>query len=219
MQRLAWWPLRASMTLFCGLEVRGLEHVRLLKSNAIYASNHGSEFDPLLIVACLPFFSKQLPLFFASREKNYYAYKGGWKKFMYGGAFFKLIGAYQVYKGLHDYRQALVHHLLFLEEGYSVCVFPTGNRSKHGEVRKARGGVAFLALETKLPVVPVKIDGLTLISFKEFLQGKRKVIVTFGPPLFVKDIFVDTKSPIISETQNDYETAAEKVMEKVHQLS
>src|SRR3989344_3555052 len=154
LQRLAWGPLRASMSFFCSLKIRGLENVKNIKGNMIIASNHSSELDPLLIVACLPFFSRHLPLFFTSREKDFYA-SMGWKRIIYGGTFFRMMGAYRAYVGLKNYELALRHHLKFIGEGKNVCIFPSGKRNLNGEMPKAKGGVSFLVRETQLPVIPV----------------------------------------------------------------
>ena len=45
---------------------------------------------------------------------------------MYGGTFFRMMGAYQAYVGLKNYDQALRHHLEAIKDGYTVCIFPMG---------------------------------------------------------------------------------------------
>ncbi len=184
----------------------------------IIASNHTSELDPLLIVACLPFFSRHLPLFFTSREKNFYA-ENGWKRIIYGGIFFKMMGAYQAYVGLKNYKRALHHHLTFIDKGKSVCIFPSGKRNLRGEAPVAKGGVSFLAREKQLPIVPLLIQDLEQLTFRDLLSGKRKVIVTFGAPLYAKDIFQNTEDAVIDVDRNDYEKAASVLMEKILQLA
>jgi len=218
LQRLAWVPLRAFLIVFCSLEVRGIENVKSLRGNMIIASNHTSELDPLLIVACLPFFSRHLPLFFASREKEFYVNLGK-RRFLYGGTFFRMMGAYQAYVGLRNYEQALRHHLGFARGGKNVCIFPVGKRTIRGQIPEAKGGVSFLARETKLPIMPIHIRGVEKLTLRDCLMGKRKITVVFGKPLSATDIFVNSEFVALNNERNDYAKAANTLMEKIARLA
>ena len=215
-QRLAWVPVRLAMRLRFSLEIKGVERLTGVRGNFIIASTHASELDPLLIVACLPFFSRHLPLFFASREKDFYA-DLGWRRFFYGATLFKMIGAYPVYAGLDNYRRALRHHLRFIARGHNVCIFPWGTRSLSGERPKAKGGVAFLARTTGLPVIPILIQGLEHVTVRDFFSGTRKVTVTFGNPLYAEDLFVSETSGAGGTERDVCEQAASVLMEKIFQ--
>lgn len=217
LQHLAWGPLRLSMRIFCSLKIRGAENIEGLTGNVIIASNHTCELDPLLIVACLPFFSPHLPLIFVSREKSFY--KKNWGTFMYGGTFFRMMGAYQAYVGLKNYDQALRHHLEAIKDGYTVCIFPTGKIYLSYEQARAKGGASFLAQKTSLPIIPVLIQGIEQLTFSDFLKGKRKLTVTFGAPLYAKDIFKNITTIVNDDTRNDYENAATVLMEKIARLA
>jgi 1-acyl-sn-glycerol-3-phosphate acyltransferase len=205
------------MNIFCSLKIKGVENIEGLMGNVIIASNHTCELDPLLIVACLPFFSHHLPLIFVSREKSFY--KKNWRTFMYGGTFFRMMGAYQAYVGLKNYDQALRHHLEAIKDGYTVCIFPMGKIYLSHEQAKAKGGASFLAQKTSLPIIPVLIQGIEQLTFSDFLKGKRKLTVTFGRPLYAKDIFKDTNAIVNHDNRNDYEDAATVLMEKISQLA
>jgi len=206
------------MRLFCSFEIKGIENVIGLKGGVIIASNHISELDPLLISACLPFFSKHLPLFYVSREKSFY--KKSWRSFLlYGGTFFRMMGAYPAYTGLNDYRQALRHHIELIHQGKDAVIFPMGKKYLQREPSKAKGGVAFLARETQSPVVPVLIQGIENFSFAAFLSRKRKLTITFGKPLSSKDIFETVERAVADSERNDCEKAASVLMEKIFQLA
>ena len=217
LQHLAWGPLRLSMRIFCSLKIRGVENIEGLSGNAIIASNHTCELDPLLIVACLPFFSHHLPLIFVSREKSFYG--KGWRNFVYGGTFFRMMGAYPAYVGLKNYEQALRHHLEAIKEVSTVCIFPMGKIYLSHEQAKAKGGAAFLAQRTGLPIIPVLIQGIEELTLSDFFKGKRKLTVTFGAPLYAKDIFKDTTAIVNDDSRNDYEDAATVLMKKISQLA
>lgn len=221
-QRLIWGPLRFFMIIFCSLQIKGVHNLRNLKSNMIIASNHQSELDPLLIVACLPFFSHFFPIIYVTKEKSFFMNKSWnkWKQILYGGAFFRMIGAYPTYVGLKNYELALPHHLETLKIGNNVGIFPTGKRIKSKEeIVKVKGGVSFLAQQSKAPIIPVLIQGLEDLNLKNIFSKKMKVSVTFGSPLYLEDIVQNLDNMIINDKLNDYEVAAAKIWKKIEKLS
>ena len=119
-EHLIWLPIRMLMYFGGSAKVNGIEHVKAVKGNAIVASNHVTELDPLMIVASLPFFSNLLPLIYVVKDKGFYS--SNWKglrKTFYGGAFFRIIGGYEAYSGLNNYEKALANHLQAIEKGLS----------------------------------------------------------------------------------------------------
>jgi len=221
-QRLIWGPLRFIMIVFCSLEVKGVHNIKNIKGKKIFASNHQSELDPLLIVACLPFLSRLFPIIYVTREKCFYMGRNWkkWQKFLYGGTFFRIIGGYQTYVGLKNYGLALRNHLETLSIGNNVGIFPTGKRVKtQDDAIKAKGGVSFLAQKSNAPIIPVLIQGLENLTFKNIFSREMKVTVTFGSPLYLKDIVQNPKKMIINDKLNDYEIAATKIWEHIKKLS
>lgn len=216
LQHLAWAPLRLFLVVFCSVTIEGLENIKGI-NQAIIASNHSSEFDPFLIVACLPFLSPWLPLFYVSRGKSFY--KKGWKTILYGGAVFKIMGGYPAYPGLNDYEKALRHHLTAIENGRSICIYPVGKKHFRSDLVKARAGVSFLAHKTRLPVVPVFMGGIEQLSFLDYLRGKGKLKVTFGKPLYSQDLFRTNGNVLGDLKRNDYEKASAEIMKKIAQLA
>ena len=210
-QRTAWLPLRAIFSIFFKMEFRGVENVKKLKTNAIFASNHANEFDPLIIVSCLPFFSRHLPLVFVSREKSFYE-KLGWRGKIYGGFFFKLMAALQVYTGLNDYKKALKHHIDALKCGRNVCIFPMGKKHLDEDIHQAKGGVAYLAATSALPIIPVRITGIEYMKDGEFWGRRRKLQVTFGEPVYFNELSGET---ITNPDKDLYEKTAVSLMEKI----
>ena len=189
-----------------------------VERNVIFASNHISELDPILIAACLPFSSHHLPLFYTSREKDFYKNKSGWKKFLYGGSFFKAWGAYQVYIGLRNYERSLTNQLQILRDGGSICIFPEAKRCSENEFIKAKGGVAFLAHRTELPLIPVAIQGLEKTTVSNFFLRRKNVLVIFGEPLYAKDLFTNPNEVTLHEGRNEYEEAAAIIMKRIKML-
>ncbi len=66
-----------------------------------------------------------------------------------------------------------------------LCVFPEGTRSRDGKIREFKKGVAILARELNIPLVPVAVRG----SYQVLAPGRiflrpAKVTVNFGKPVY-----------------------------------
>ena len=185
----------------------------LHNTGVIFASNHLSEWDPILVTAALPWISRFMPLFYISHDKSHYP-SNGWRKYLYGGLFFKAWGAYPAYRGLKNYEKSLSYHIEILSLGGSLCVFPEGGKSKTGKLGEGRPGVAFLAQHANVPVVPVLIQGIFKLSLKDFLLRRKTISFRFGEPLFPKDLFGSSKDITLS----DYKVGASKIMDAIKVL-
>ena len=138
--------------------------------------------DPFFVPASLPFFSFFSPIFYTSRENKFYS-NSGWRKYFYGGLFFKVWGAYPVHIGLRDYEKSLEHHLNILRAGGSLCIFPEGRTTPDGAIQPAKGGVAYLAYATGATIVPTRIRGVFRFSAKDFFLRRRHLSITYGKPM------------------------------------
>lgn len=217
LQKAIWHATRVVLFFFCRFEVRGLENLQDIiklrsylnnKRGVIFAANHSSELDAIVVPAALPFFSVLLPVFYVSRPREFYQ-TSGWRQFFYGGFFFKLWGAHAAVSGSKNYERSLAPHIKILEHGGSVLIFPEGRKTRDGNIQKeAHGGVTYLAHRTECPVVPVRIFGDFNMSLSDFFLRRRRIVVVFGAPLV--------------STQNgstDYKKGAEKVLSAIAALS
>lgn len=235
------WPIvRPFFRFFLRLEILGLEGLRKVVHTygrrhmppigVIFAVNHSSELDPILVPASLPFLSPLMPFFYTSREQAFYK-TSGWRQFFYGGFFFKLWGSHPVHSGKQNYAESLKTHIELLIKGKSVCIFPEGRKTRDGTVgTEAHGGVAFLAYRAGAPVVPVRIKGVFQMTFSEFLFRKRSVVVVFGKPLSLAELFYtnDKRSRdicvgglhenVFSPSLAEIKSAATRVLNAIQQL-
>ena len=194
LQKAIWHATRAALRFFCRFKVCGYDNLSdsinirsYLNAKAgrgvIFAANHSSEWDPILVPAALPFFSRLLPVFYVSRSRDFYK-TSGWRQVLYGGFLFKLWGAHAGVSGVRDYAQSLAPHLALLARGGSVLIFPEGRKTRDGNIQnEAHGGVAYLARATGAPVVPVRIFGDFNMSLADFLLRRRRIEVVFGTPI------------------------------------
>ena len=251
LQTLIWVPTRLLFRFFLHLEIRGF--VRLLPytnytrprdicvgkntqrqehCGVIFAVNHSSELDPILVPGSLPFLSPLMPMFYTSREQTFYK-TSGWRQFFYGGFLFKLWGSHPVRSGRQNYEESLKTHIEILNRGRSICIFPEGKKTRDGNVgTDAHGGVAYLSWRTKAPVVPVRVKGVFKMTFRDFLFRKRRVEVIFGAPFSPGELFYtnDTRPrgicvgdiPLLQNVSSpslaEIKTAANRVLGAIRRL-
>ncbi|GAB2840620.1 lysophospholipid acyltransferase family protein [Microbacterium insulae] len=144
----------------------------------IFASNHMSFIDSIAIPVAAP-----RPVHFLAKA-SYFDGTGftGWAS----REFFTAIGAIPVKRGAGQAAlDALDQQRMLLEQGSAVALYPEGTRSLDGRLYKGRTGVAFLALQTGAPVVPVGLIGTDKVMPVGAKRPslKHRVTVKFGEPL------------------------------------
>ena len=144
----------------------------------IFASNHLSFIDSIAIPVASP-----RPVHFLAKA-SYFDGTGfkGWLS----REFFTAIGAVPVNRGAGQAAlDALDQQKQILDDGSVVALYPEGTRSLDGRLYKGRTGVAFLALETGAPVVPVGLIGTDKVMpvGAKRPSMKHRVTVRFGEPL------------------------------------
>ena len=71
-----------------------------------------------------------------------------------------------------------------LADGWRVVIFPEGTRSRTGEIATFKAGVGLVAVHARVPVLPVRIDGLwEVLPPGARRPHRRAVSVRFGQPL------------------------------------
>jgi 1-acyl-sn-glycerol-3-phosphate acyltransferase len=144
----------------------------------ILASNHLSFIDSIAIPVAAP-----RPVHFLAKASYFEGTGlGGWLS----RSFFLAIGASPVQRGAGQAAlDALDQQRELLDEGNAVALYPEGTRSLDGRLYKGRTGVAFLALQTGAPVVPVGLVGTDKVMpvGAKLPSLRQRVTVRFGEPL------------------------------------
>jgi len=164
------------LRLFFRPRSEGVENVPL-EGPAILASNHLSYADWLFMPLTVP----RRVTFVAKAE--YFTTPGikGWFQKM----FFSGSGQVPIDRsGASAAEGALVTAKRVLGEGDLFGIYPEGTRSHDGKLYRGKTGVARLALETGVPVIPVAVVGTDEIAppGKKFGSFTRPM-VRFGKPL------------------------------------
>jgi 1-acyl-sn-glycerol-3-phosphate acyltransferase len=173
---LKWVALGPWLKLVFRPQVSGAENVPAT-GPAILASNHLSYADWLFMPLTLP----RRVTFVAKAE--YFTTPGlkGW----FQRKFFSGAGQVPIDRsGANAAEGALKTAKRILEEGELFGIYPEGTRSHDGKLYRGKTGVARLALETGVPVVPVAVVGTDVVAPPGQTFGKlTRPIVRFGKPL------------------------------------
>jgi 1-acyl-sn-glycerol-3-phosphate acyltransferase len=92
-------------------------------------------------------------------------------------------GGIPVHRGDYD-RAALAGVVSALDGGSPLLIAPEGGRSHVPGLRQAKPGIAYIAEETGLPVIPVGIVGTTDDFWQKASKGKRPHLeMIIGKPI------------------------------------
>jgi 1-acyl-sn-glycerol-3-phosphate acyltransferase len=156
--------------------VRGAEHVPVT-GGAILASNHLSFSDSIF----LPLVLRRRVTFLA---KNEY-FTGPGLKGRLQRMFFTSVGQVPIDRsGAQASAPALDSGLRLLRRGQVLGLYPEGTRSPDGRLYRGKTGVARLALESRVPVLPVAMIGTDKVQpIGSRLPSIRRVGIIIGRPL------------------------------------
>ena len=139
------WALRLMKLAGATMEVTGKENIP--EGPVVFAANHQGYADIPLLLTQL---DKQNPLI-AKKELEKVPLLRDWMTEL-NCIFIDRDNARQAMDSLKKANE-------LLSEGYSVCIFPEGTRSKGGEIKEFKGGTIRLATRAKVPIVPCCIEG------------------------------------------------------------
>lgn len=134
---------RTSFTLFSHWSVEGKEEVPP-RGRLLVVANHQSNADPPVLAASLP-------------RRIYLMGKRGLFANRLLSFTLKALGVYPLNRDGHD-TAALQWGLQILEREQVLVLFPEGTR-RRGGMHKGMPGVAYLALKSQAPILPVGITG------------------------------------------------------------
>jgi 1-acyl-sn-glycerol-3-phosphate acyltransferase len=172
----------------------------------ILASNHRSFIDSPTITLMAP----RTVSFLA--KSDYFTgrgFRGAVSRAFFGG-----IGAIGVERGAGAAaQQALDLGLARLEAGEAFAIYPEGTRSLDGRLYRGKTGVAWLALTSGAPVVPVALTGTEQVQpVGSRFPRLAKVTIEFGAPM-------DLSGYGDASSGRARRHATDAVMEAIHALS
>jgi long-chain acyl-CoA synthetase len=198
---IAHFVMKCLFMLLFRLEARGLENLPQ-DNNFIITPNHTSYLDGFAAILSLPFLN----------FKNTYTL--GLSDFFTGliKSRFAKIGHVIPIDSSAYLNKALQMSAYVIKNSRSLVVFPEGGRSFDGNLLEFKKGIGVLAVEMGVPVVPAYIEGaFQVLPRGAALPRPGKISVTFGKPLFAKDIDLAKKPDDV----DDYQYFANVLREKV----
>jgi 1-acyl-sn-glycerol-3-phosphate acyltransferase len=152
-------------------KTRGLENIP--DGPAILASNHQSFLDDVLLPLMVP----RRKVVFLGKEEYFRKWYLRW--------FFKGAGVIPVRRENSSASQAALDAGVgALRGGNLIGIFPEGTRSPDGRLYRGKTGVARMALEARVPVIPVAVVGTyEAMPYDQKLPKRGKVEIRFGKPL------------------------------------
>ncbi|MDO4562826.1 MAG: lysophospholipid acyltransferase family protein [Clostridia bacterium] len=181
--------LRVFLVLFSFIRVYGRENMPK-EGGAFVCSNHISNFDPVAVGVAVPrrltFMAKselfEIPLF---------------------GRLINALGAFPIHRHKGD-AAAIKATLKIAKAGGATLIFPEGKRVKRGERIAVRPSLIRLAIQAKVPIVPVATNG------KYFPFTGLKVYI--GKPIYYDKYYVNLPSP------EEMQYLADELMDKIYSM-
>jgi long-chain acyl-CoA synthetase len=135
------------------IEVIGLERLRDLQQPCLVIANHVLHLDAAVLVCSLPASLRDRLAIAAAANDIFGDKRRAFLAALLGNAFpFSKDGS-----GVRDSLEYLARTL---EEGWSVLIFPEGELTVHGPMQPFKSGAGLLAVEARVPVLPLRIDVL-----------------------------------------------------------
>lgn len=165
------WSRSFYRLMFLPVTVEGLEHIHPGQSY-VFVSNHQSMFDVWLIYGWLPVIFKWLM-------------KAELRKVPFVGIACKAAGHIFVdRKNPKAAMESMENIKKQLKDGVCTVIFPEGTRTKDGQVGRFKRGAFQIALDLKLPIIPISLSGCydVLPKGKPFVY-RRPVRMYVGEPI------------------------------------
>lgn len=157
----------------------------------IYASNHRSYFDPVLITLAV------------SKRFAYMAKEELFHKNIFFTALIKLFGAFPVSRGKGD-NGVIEIATEKLQKGRNLIIFPEGTRSYDGKVGRGKSGVALIAAKAGVGVIPVGI----IFKGTKIKKGDT-LIVKYGKQIIAEELTIN------SDSHSELKNIKSKIMDAI----
>ncbi len=204
-----WLPLTR---LFAWPRIRGREHLNNLSDPVIFASNHQSHMDTPCILAALParyrshsgvaMWKEFFDAHFHPERHTKLETLGNRLLYWLLALFFNAFPLPQTETGVGGSVRYLGE---LISAGWSVIFFPEGERTEAGEIHRFLPGIGLLASRLRVPVVPVRLQGVEKILHRgKHFPTPGRVRITFGQPLYLNG--------------NEYPALARQVEQAVREL-
>ena len=193
------WVARPAIGTLAPVRVHGVDYLDSVDGPVIFAGNHSSHLDTVVLLASLPDRFRHRCLVAAGAD---YFFDKTFKAHLWSLA----TGAIPIERNRVDRKSANLA-IELIDQGWNLIIFPEGGRSPDGWTQSFKPGVSYLAKKTGVPIVPVYLHGTRQVlpkDSKRITHGATKVV--FGEPLHL-------------EPDEDLRDFATRIETKVYELA
>lgn len=183
-----WLPLTYH---YARVQVTGQQNLAALHGPVLFAANHQSHLDTPVILGALP--ARYRHRIAVAMWKEYFDARYNPQRyrrrtrllnnltFWLVTIFFHAVVLPQTEAGAG---QSLRHMGELVSQGWSILLFPEGERTERGDIRPFLPGIGFMAARLQVPVVPICLHGLDRVLHRHAKWPRRgPVEVSIGTPL------------------------------------
>jgi long-chain acyl-CoA synthetase len=160
----------------------------------IFAVNHQSHMDVPVVLASLPARWRYRVAPAMAKEffdAHFHPERHTWSERWINSLWYRLatfvFNAFPIPQREAGTRQSIRYMGELTEEGWSILIFPEGDRTEHGEIHTFRPGVAMMATHLRVPVVPIRLKGLERVLHRSAKWPRRGAVeVKFGEPMLLQ---------------------------------
>jgi len=196
--------------------IKGRENLKGIDMPTAFISNHVSFIDSLVILYSLPLnIRKKISVVMSiGHHFNYYFGKKGniIRRIIEAIGFYLLIILFVnviPLSRIFGFEQVFKNIGTAVDRGWNILIFPEGGITTDGSIRKFEPGIGIISSDMKIPVIPVRIDGLYNIL--------RNGLLPWGHLPKLPLVKVNIGGQEYYRT-GEYEEIAEKLYEKVKKL-
>lgn len=161
--------IRFAFFFYYSIRIEGREYAPPKTESAIFASNHRSYLDPVLVVLAAPH-----PFNFVAKEDLF--------KYKLFGKFIWSLGAFPATWTADPSYDMLSEAVRRLNNNRHLTIFPEGTRHTDGKVGAGKSGMCVLSARSGKPIIPVG-----LIFNSNNLHFRSKICIRLGKPFYPED--------------------------------
>jgi 1-acyl-sn-glycerol-3-phosphate acyltransferase len=172
------------------VQAEGLDKINPTSSYVI-ASNHASYIDTPVILSTIP-----VQFRFLAKSSLF--------KIPFMGSHLKRAGHIPVPR---DDPRAAVRTMTLAatnirEKGISMLIFPEGGRTPDGELKEFKEGVAYIAIKSGVPIIPVALIGTrAIVPLNSGIVKPGKVMVRVGEPVETANLTLKDRERVTNEVR------------------
>lgn len=175
-------------------QVSGLENLDTVRGPVIFVANHQSHLDTPVLLFSLPLHWRRWiapamwkEYFDAHFHPERHSRRERWTNSLSYALVALLFNGFPIPQTEMGARESIRYMGELAEEGWSILIFPEGERTTTGEIGRFLPGIGMIASRLHLPVIPIRLQGVDRVlprSAKWLHPGPVKVSI--GAPIYLQ---------------------------------